>query len=561
MKGFVAYISDSLQHLRSQVSPKGVQQPTWRQICINVVRPVIEVLTTTDVEVYCYCLDALGDIRRLEKKETDNKRYGTGVRPTVMPFQDGTYFHDDEPLSLPMNEFFKDARARVALYLALLKFFKSNDVRAAIPEGKSIIFSGAIELVPTNDRSANRYDSWKRVGPLRITRQGVSVVEEINCDVVCEGDLQVFQLAIWVLRHYPRKGNIMIYSRDGDIPMYALLVLRVFLKINREIKIFCKTERAATLDATARKRKAQENAIASSSKRGSAASASSSSSGRRRSKFQDRYIDICAMVQRMSEEASQLNQQIADRYEIKKLPKKEREAVLKSRRVVAASEEWVAATLISSSKHDYMDPQDFRYGAVDRFAMRAFPWWRHYFTPLVKISRRLRPDEDLLPKGTPHHHVYYVNVKNVDRYIDFCYYEKVFDTFQKKGEYSLIDHDDNPGDGLQQYDETIMKKAKELRIRNEKTALRKLHERIKISNKSLPEHLRRALPTQRERLVSGCARLAWVLHYGGVGAVQESVVVDGTKVDPETNLSIHGFSSIGFDWQVCRLDSEWRKCG
>lgn len=590
MRGFVAYVADALQHLRSQVRPKNAPQPTWNEICLNVVRPIVELLSTTDIEVYCYCLDALGDIRRVEKRETDNKRYGSKPKPVVTPYHDGSYTCSDKSLAIPMNEFFKDKRARIALYLDLIEFFKSDEVRASIPDGKSIVFSGAIELVPS-DNAESRYDSWQRVAPLCITRKGVSVIEEIDCDAVCEGDLQVFQMAIWLMRFYPRKGNIMIYSKDGDIPMYAILMLRVFLKINRSIKIYCKTERAATLDTTSQKRKAEDE-DESTSKRGSAA-ASSSSSTRRKSEFQVRYINICSMVQRMSEEASDLNQKLPLHTVVKSQPKDKRNQM----KVVAAGAEWVAATLISSSSHDYLDPQDYRYGAVDRFAMRAFPWWRHYFTPLVKVSRRLRTAEDLLPEDTPHHHVYYVNVANVDRYIDFCYYEKVYDTLQKKGEISVIDHDDVPGDELQEFDPDIMKKAKKLRKTNEAISLRKLHERLtkakkerrlketelegriqtaqseeekKCMKKELSFMKRRhavmdahntPFPTQRERLVAGCARLAWVLHYGGVGGIQESVVVDGTKVDPSTGLSLHGFYSEGFDWRVCGLDSEWRKCG
>lgn len=556
MVGFIAFITDALQHLRSQMAPKFAPPLTWHTIRMNVVKPIIEVLNSTDIEVYCYCLDALGDVRRKEKRETDYKRYDTKKeKPVVIPFENGKYTDPDRPLPLPMNEFFTDMKARVALYADLLEFFKSDEVRASIPEGKCIVFSGAVEVIEED------YDNWRRVSPLRITRQGVHSIDELDPDAVCEGDLQVFQLALWVVRTYPKKGDIMIYSKDGDVPMYALLMMRVFVRVAPGIRIYCKTERAAVSDT--RKRSADEELESSSSKKQVAASSSSSTpKPRRRPDFQDRYIDICTMLQRMSEEADRFNKRLSNYISQQKgLNKREKTALIKESKIFAAAEEWVAATIFSSSSHDYLDTQDFRYGAVDTFAMRAYPWWRHYFTPLVKISRRNRPDEQYLPLSTPNHHVYYVNIANVDRYIDFCYYEKVFDTLQKKGDITSADHDADPGEILHEFDLEIMEKAQKLRKTNEKTALTKLHKRLKERHEASKSSTPLRLPTQRERLVAGCARLAWVLHYGGVGGIQESSVVDGLKVDQVSGLSIHGFGERGFEWIVAYRDDEWRKCG
>lgn len=531
---FVFYIADALQHLRSQVAPN----ITWGTICLNVIRPIITILTTTDVEVYCYCLDALGDIRRNEKTESNTKRYAKKLVPFVTPFKDGRYLHEDKPTPVPFPDMF--FRHRVPIYLELIKYFVSDVVRASIPEGKCIIFSGAIELLPGED-----YENWRRVPPLRITRRGVYPVKEIDCDAVAEGDLQVFQMAIWAINHYPKKGKIMIFSQDGDIPVYSMLMLRVFLKLDQNIQIYCKTVRAARDDDDG-----DGNDKTPASRKSAASSSSSSTTAvkeRRKSDFQDRYIDICGMLQYMSMEAERLNNTLEASPSFV--------GNRKQYKIVDAAAEWTAAIIISSSAHDYVDPQDFRYYVLGKLAMRAYAYWRHYFTPLVRVTRRRREGEEFLDTNTPHHHVYYVHVENVSRYVDFCYYEKVFEDAKKKGAESTVDsHDFASNDKLQPYDPELMTKAKAMRKNKEALALKKLHAKLLAKGET-------RMPTQRERLVSGCARLAWVLHYGGAGAVQESTMADGLKKDPTTGLSIHGFKENGFDWIVSDVNSEWRKCG
>ena len=68
-------------------------------------------------------------------------------------------------------------------------------------------------------------------------------------------------------------------------------------------------------------------------------------------------------------------------------------------------------------------------------------------------------------------------------------------------------------------------------------------------------------PIYHKNLLVAASQLSWVLQYYGNGIYQDLPDVDGTKLDPKTGLSIHGFIPGDFATEVTSTPDKYRICG
>lgn len=203
------------------------------QVMMRLFRPVIETLTTTDVDTYVICLDPLGN-RRAEKMGTflsRKKPSVDGVPDYVkLPVHYDCFFADDQPFPGTMDQIFSTPAAKAELYSYITRHLTSHGFRMAIPPNKRVILSGGITYLQTREVATGviPFDHELMVMlelPYVITTDSVAVVPEMSVEHISEGDVDVWR---WVF-YYPEK-NFMVKSRDGDVFMIGLLKMRRVLQ-------------------------------------------------------------------------------------------------------------------------------------------------------------------------------------------------------------------------------------------------------------------------------------------------------------------------------------------
>jgi hypothetical protein len=173
-----------------------------------------------------------------EKLATAIKR-GKRSRPEEAPEQlampDGQtlYFLDTQPLPGHMDMIFDTPAAKMEFYEYITNFFTAEDVRARIPAGKRIIFSGGVQIL--NAAKLN----YINLPPLEVEHDTWNIRDDWNSPHIREGDIDVWN---WVYR-FPDM-NFHVHSYDADVVLIGMLQMRRLLKKTPERKGWVVTRRS-----------------------------------------------------------------------------------------------------------------------------------------------------------------------------------------------------------------------------------------------------------------------------------------------------------------------------
>jgi hypothetical protein len=204
-----------------------------RITCLSFIQslllPVFKTLHNTPVDTYVICLDPYG-MRRPEKLGTFLQRQrpakdGVPEYLTMPPGQ-SRFFEDNAEMPGTLELIFNTPQAKAELYEYLTLSLQSQFFRKDIPEGKVIIFSGALTIDRGEDSSFSK-DRVNLLPPLRVTSEGHTFIGTIDSNHISEGDVDVWR---WVDEFKTKAFRVI--SNDCDVLLIGLLQMRHIIANN-----------------------------------------------------------------------------------------------------------------------------------------------------------------------------------------------------------------------------------------------------------------------------------------------------------------------------------------
>jgi hypothetical protein len=529
IKEALLYVQDALFMVRKifVCNADGTVRLDCFTILQSISRHIFGIFENTDVQTYVFCLDECvvprgmeEQVGRMEKAHTAKGRARQSSKQTpLQPLPEGRagYFVDGLPVLGDMNAIFSDKRARRELYAYITAYFCSEQFRSCIPEGKRVVLSGGLG------------DDLEPILPLSVSSDDVGFVTDMPVGRMAEGDLDVLR---WLFR-FP--GDVVVESGDGDVLLYTLMQIRNIARLDPKRKVYFRTERSAGVQDIASQlppREVLEEIFEQS------ASSSSSSSKKRKSEQQPLQVKRQKRIDQNPKDAGKKVQQYVNIGKMRKL-------IINSAvaHVSAPVEELVLAIIIATSKHDFFYRKSLVYYVNEEDVFLAYLKWQHKIGPMVSVFQYEREDPSL-----PHHHLYRIDRRAVDRFVDFCYYTSLVKQMVKKGK--LGEGDLNVTEPIS----SVMETARENRVKF-------------MQRKAFLDGLKKdcgedaAKLSLEDRLAAGCAQLAWVLHYGGNAPINDVKLVRGSERDEQSGKLLYGYTPDGFCLDIANPSSNFFQCG
>lgn len=346
-------------------------------------------LLMASVRVVVVCIDRYG-ARRVEKTATtmSRKRRRADDEPDYIPLPPGQrrYFGDDLPMPCELTDIFEDAHIKAEFYEYLTMSFTSVRTQHTVPAGKRLIFSGAVRLDAETQEVRHLF-------PMEVTRTEVREMVECDNSGISEGDLDAWYWPVYV---FPEM-NVHVHSYDSDVLFVGMMQIRRLLRENPDRKVWFITRRstqsreATERDVRRRTTKEQQRIIAFDAtlaetqgdvaearrvagKMYSTAASSSSSS----------QVAVTAATFKSLPVWTELFFNVAA---ICTLLYKEANERLEHRNMVMRNpvEVNVLALILSSQKHDYIQPRALSPGAGAQLVWPAFTESLWKFNELVTL--------------------------------------------------------------------------------------------------------------------------------------------------------------------------------
>lgn len=489
----------------------------------KITKYIMGILCNTDVEIYVFCLDecvfpnGVVPVGRIEKTFTGKCRSAKPPKYPLKPLPEGRtkYFEDDLPMLGDMNAVFSVPRARQELYAYISAYFCSKRFFKCIPEGKQVILSGGLGL------------DLQPILPISVTSNDIDFITDVPIGKMAEGDLDVMR---WILYF---KGDAIVDSGDGDILVHALMQIRNIAHLDKNRRIYYRTERSRSAKDLIFQFQLSEDAQqlvgASSSSTSSSSSFSQVAGSRKRKQTESSSRKKQKTAWKPGDESKKVNQYV----NITKM----RKVIINSSvsTICCPIEDFVVALIMATGKHDFYYRKAAIFFVNEKTVFKSYLTWQHEIGPLVEVYQRVDHPTDEEP-DRPHKHIYYVKRDSLHKFVKFAYYSAVVKEMKKKGKLGQGDLDSHTPII------SIMKEGQELRKRvmKRKSFLDSLEKECGADALKL---------SKEQRLEAAGAMLAWFCHYSGNAPLIGVDLTPGTTLG-EDGRPMYGFNSEGLDLNI-----------
>lgn len=454
---------------------------------------ITDLLAQTDVEVYAICLDPYGNSRPEKRATAKSRVYIPKGEPETLslpPGQHCFFIYDKEFPAPNMGLIFRTPAARKELYQVISQYLSSEYFRSTIPENKMVVLCGGF--------------GSENLPPLYLGRDFSNMVTELAFPTCSEGDLYAW----WVIRHFP--GNYMVKSGDADLLFIGLLNMEIILGVDPERKGWFVTPRGAgtvehdlvdqELKLLAAKKKLYDDAINDGKSVPEAFMISGGMPSERSVKRQ--HTNDEGQIAGVTVAKRQWRRRYINMNGVYNSIHNEATSLLEHRGVEIPNpiQNFVAAFLLSSKSHDYIQCNAFAKGIGDEAIWRAYLNNPGQMATLVRVAQ----GEDRITGERTHFYV--VDVDVARRLLRLACHEAA-----------------------------VCSNVKDKQKREET-----------LKNKLAPKEI--------TTMVAG--QLAWTLHYWSAGATRQARIEDGLLTDEVTGLSIYGFDQEGWTSNIIQSDTK-----
>lgn len=513
LEGVRLYCNDVLQLLRS-ISSRSTPRfdgdvhftVNCYEMMLKISSGILSALRRPSMECYVLCLDYYG-LSRPEKAYTAKKRSEQAakreakgaLRKLSIPAGQVCFFEHEQPLPGDMNSVFSTPEARIDLYEYVTSFFRSAEFQAMLPAGKRFVLSGGLQI-------NEPYSKYTRLPPFVVTRDGISVVEELRHHQISEGDLDVWRFVL----HY--EGNVVVESGDGDVLLAGLVLMRTIFSNNDTRRVWFRTRRSVgqkahppeLLRAHATRHETYLRVLEQSG--GDQHAAYLASDGAIKPQPTTRggvvwgqcWVDLYSLWASMIQDAHEVHAKL-------------------SVEIPCPVEQWVVLMCMASDSHDYFDRKRVIKGAGAKPVWLSYVDNMHDIGPVVRIAEH---------EDSKHGNFsYMIDAQALRRWSSHAYREVVMSRNKRNSNVNKKLSD-------AAYEKKINEKASQ------------------VAAKHFPGE---------ESVLVGASQLAWVLHYYNTGPKVAHIVISGLDIHPYSGESLYGFVSGGFADRV--TSDPLRVCG